>query len=281
MADAMTQDERAQLEQMVETLEQILEVMPADGITLQTLYENFIKLEQPGKAFKYLAQLTDFAADSESQEFLAFALQQYEALDESSTEVEERKERLRALLLVESAGKLLDVAPGAGPQAAEGTTDSGEQDIKAEMALAWDLYQEEQLTQEEYSGLLNDLAEMSSRTLGVPVTVLHVLHDRRFSRFERLLSHMSTQSGVPIISLGSYEKNDNLNEALSLGFITRRGVLPFAAVGDDLLVAVLNPFDKMRLLDAGRASGQHCHPYLVLPGDYDQRLAEIKESLNM
>ena len=51
MADETKKEEPEQLEQVVETLEQILEVMPEDYFTLHTLYETFIKLEQPEQAF--------------------------------------------------------------------------------------------------------------------------------------------------------------------------------------------------------------------------------------
>jgi len=274
MADETKKEETEQLEQVVETLEQILEVMPEDYFTLHTLYETFIKLEQPEKAFEYLARLADFATRSKNEEGVTFALQQYEALEDPGPEVEGRKIQLRTLR-AELAGELTDET-----LEVEGEAPAVAQDIEAEMALAWDLYQEEQLTQDEYSNVLHDLTEMSSRAVGVPVTVLHVLHDRQFSRFERLMTHLCNKSGIPIISLTSYEENDDFNEALPLDFMTRRGVLPFAGIGDDLLVAVLNPFDKMLVSKAEEASGgKRCHPYLVSPSEYDRRLAQIKKAL--
>jgi len=273
MADETKKEEIKQHEQVVETLEQILEVMPEDYFTLHTLYETFIKLEQPEKAFEYLARLADFATRSRNEEGVTFVLQQYEALEEPGPEVEGRKIQLRTLR-AELAGGSLEQAPeGAGEVSAAA------QDIEAEMALAWDLYQEEQLTQEEYSNVLHDLTEMSSRAVGVPVTVLHVLHDRQFSRFERLMTHLCSKSGIPIISLSSYEENEDFNEALPLDFMARRGVLPFAGIGDDLLVAVLNPFDKKLVSKAEEAGGKRCHPYLVSPDEYDRRLAQIKKAL--
>jgi len=277
MAEKKTTDEqKQQLEQTVETLEQILEVMPEDYFTLRTLYETFIKLERPEKAFEYLARLADFVTQSQSEDGVAFVLQQYGAIEEPESAVEGRIARLRTLQM-----ELTGLSSGKTPTEPGEAAAPAAQDIEAEMALAWDLYQKEQLTQEEYSGVLHDLAEMSSRVVGVPVTVLHVLHDRQFSRFERLMTYLCTQSGIPIIALSNYEENENLNEALAIDFITRRGVLPFAEIGDDLLVAVLNPFDKALVQEAESSSGRYCHPYLVSPDDYDLRLAQIKKALNM
>lgn len=273
MADETKKEEPEQLEQVVETLEQILEIMPEDYITLHTLYETFVKLEQPEKAFEYLARLADFSTRSQNEEGVSFVLQQYEALGDLGPEIEGRKAQLRALQ-TKLVGELPEQAAGAA-----GEAPAQAQDIEAEMALAWDLFQEEQLTQEEYSNVLHDLTETSSRAVGVPVTVLHVLHDRQFSRFERLMAHLCSKSGIPIISLSSYEENEEFNEALPLDFLTRRGVLPFAGIGDDLLVAVLNPFDKMLVSKAEEACGKRCHPYLVSPNEYDRRLAQVKKAL--
>lgn len=275
MADETKTEEIKQLEQVVETLEQILEVMPEDYSTLHTLYETFIKLQQPEKAFEYLDRLADFSTRTQNQEGVVFVLQQYDALEDPGSEVEGRKAQLRALLTVTPDGE-----PAAEESKVEGGAEApATPDIDAEMALAWDLYQDEQLTQEEYSNVLHDLTEMSSRSVGVPLTVLHVLHDRQFSRFERLMTYLCEKTEIPIISLASYEENEDLNGVLPLKFLTQRGVLPFAAIGEDLLVAVLNPFDKARLGDAEKAAGRHCHPYLVPPNEYDERLALVKKAL--
>lgn len=275
MADTLNQDQQTQLEQMVETLEQILEVMPEDLSTLQTLYETYIKLEKPQEAFEYLDKIADFAVRSQHEEAVRFALQQYQALGDAGPEIEGRKAQLQVLLagdasVVETIGET--------PEVKETGSDVGAQDLEAEMALAWDLFQDEQLTQEEYSNVLHDLTEMSSRAVGVPVTVLHVLHDRQFSRFERLITHLCEKSEVPIVSLSSYEENEDLRSVLPEEFPGKRGVLPFASVGDDLLVAVLNPFDKTRLRSAESESGRACHPYLVAPDDYDRRLDQLRKA---
>ena len=271
MIDEATREE---LEHGVEALEQILEIMPEDYSTLYTLYESFIKLEQPEKAFKHLARLADFSLRSKNKEGVSFVLQQYESLGDLGEEVEARKAQLRDMK-AELAGEASDTSQ----QDVEGVSAAVPQTLGAEMALAWDLYQEEQISQEEYSNVLHDLTEMSSQSVGVPVTVLHVLHDRQFSRFERLMTHLCIKSGVPIIALSSYEESEEFIEVLPIDFLTQRGVLPFAAIGDDLLVAVLNPFDKALLREAEQAAEKRCHPYLVSPDEYDHRLTQIKKAI--
>ncbi|HPR82375.1 MAG TPA: hypothetical protein PLD51_00825 [Pontiellaceae bacterium] len=260
-----------ELQQTAAMLEQILEVMPDDLFTLRALYETSLKLELPEKAFDCLKRLDDGARVSQNAEIIAFVLNQYASIVDEMPEVQNRIERLRELQMV------TDLLRGEDPVKPDAGRKSG---IESEMALAWELFQDEQLTQDEYSNVLHDLTEMSSREVSVPVTVLHILHDRNFSRFERLLTYLSQKSGVPIMALGQFSEREDLRSALPLEFISHNGALPFAQVGGDLLLAVLNPMDKDLVRRAGEISGRHCHAYLVTPQEYDQRLMQIKKALS-
>lgn len=261
---------RDELQQTVAMLEQILEVMPDDLFTLRALYETALKLELPEKAFEVLKRLDDGARAANNGEMMGFVLNQYDSVADAIPEVRKRIERLQELKLV------TDMMGGINPLKPSPGRTLG---IDSEMALAWELFQDEQLSQEEYSNVLHDLTEMSSRQLSVPLTVLHILHDRNFSRFDRLMTYLCQKSGVPIIVLSQFEEREGLREVLPLEFISRHGAIPFAQVGNDLLLAVLNPMDKDLIRRAGELSGRRCHAYLVAPQDYDQRLAQIKKAL--
>ena len=264
-------DSGKELQKTAAMLEQILEVMPDDLFTLRALYETSLKLEQPEKAFDCLKRLDDGARASQNAEIISFVLNQYNSIVDEMPAVQKRIERLRELQMV------TDLLKGEEPVK---PTAGRKRGIESEMALAWELFQDEQLTQEEYSNVLHDLTEMSSREVSVPVTVLHILHDRNFSRFERLLTYLSQKSGVPIMSLGQFTEREDLRDVLPLEFISHHGALPFAQVGGDLLLAVLNPMDKDLVRRAGEISGRHCHAYLVTPQEYDQRLMQIKKALS-
>jgi hypothetical protein len=258
-----------ELQQTAAMLEQILEVMPDDLFTLRALYETSLKLEQPEKAFECLKRLDDGARTAQNGEIIAFVLNQYASIVEDMPEVQKRIDRLTELQAVTDL--MSSVAPASPPSIRNG--------IESEMALAWDLFQDEQLSQEEYSNVLHDLTEMSSRNMNTPVTVLHILHDRNFSRFDRLMTHLCVKSGVPIIALSQFDEQEDLREILPMDFISHHGALPFARVGGELLLAVLNPLDKELLDRAAETAGCRCHAYLVSPQEYDLRLAQIKKAL--
>ncbi|MFA6174090.1 MAG: hypothetical protein WC701_10470 [Kiritimatiellales bacterium] len=262
---------REELQQTSAMLEQILEVMPDDLFTLRALYETSLKLEQPEKAFDCLKRLDHGARASQNAEMIAFVLNQYTSIVDEVPEVQKRIERLQELQMV------TDLMAG---ETVEKPVTEKKNGLESEMALAWELFQDELLSQEEYSNVLHDLTEMSSRELSVPITVLHILHDRNFSRFERLLTYLCQKSGVPIMVLSQFDEREELREVFPLEFISHHGALPFAQIGSDLLLAVLNPLDKDLLRRAGELAGRRCHAYLVTPQEYDQRLAQIKQALN-
>jgi hypothetical protein len=262
---------REELQQTAAMLEQILEVMPDDLFTLRALYETSLKMEEPEKALDCLKRLDDGSRAAQNAEIIAFVINQYESIVEDMPELRSRIERLQELQMVSDI-----MSSQSAPRKSAASRKSG---IESEMALAWELFQDEQLSQEEYSNVLHDLTEMSSRDVSVPVTVLHILHDRNFSRFERLMTHLCQKSGVPIIALNQFSEREELRESLPIDFISRHGALPFSKVGGDLLLAVLNPLDKELIRRASELSGCRCHPYLVSPQDYDQRLTQIKKAL--
>jgi hypothetical protein len=271
-------DSREELEQTAIMLEQILEVMPDDLFTLRALYETSLKLEHPEKAFETLTRLDDQSRAAQNGDMIEFVINQYKSIAEDSSEVQGRIMRLKEVrnvpgLIPDEGGP--DLPPVEKPLARPAGAGGGGR-MEAEMALAWELFQDEQLSQEEYANVLHDLTEMSSQTMGVPVTVLHILHDRQFSRMERLMTHLCQKNEMPIMVLSQFEGNEELAQHLPVEFTSANGAIPFAKVGDDLLLGVLNPMDKELLAEAQKQTGKRCHPYLVAPEDYDQFLEKIK-----
>ncbi len=251
-------------------LEQILEVMPQDLMALRALYNAYSQRGCSEQAFEYLGMLANVACsgnDSETAEFIAKQLPGFE--EEFPSEVAVQLTRLQAV--VGSVDGQSAVVSEEKP--ASTTTDA---EIGEELALAWKLYEENQLSQEEYSSVLHDLTEVSSKEVDVPVSVLHVLNDRSFSKMNRIMNHMSSRSGVPCVSLLNFELSEQMTEVLPLEVAVRDGALPFDFFGNDLLVAVLNPFNNILIDKVEKASGHRCHTYLVSAEEYDIALGKLR-----
>lgn len=251
-------------------LEQILEVMPQDLTALKALYNAYMQCEGRGQAFEYLGMISDIASSSSDVETAQFVMEQLPVFeDDHPAEILLIQERLQDV-----AG--LGVAP-LSTLAEPRTEPAAEAEISEELALAWKLYEENQLSQEEYSSVLHDLTEVSSKEVDVPVSVLHVLNDRGFSQMNRIMNYISSRSGVPCISLLNFEFTETIAEVLPLEISARDGALPFAFFGNDLLVAVLNPFNNVLVDKVEKEGGHRCHSYLVSAEEYDIALGKLRK----
>jgi hypothetical protein len=255
-------------------LEQILEVMPQDTDAIKALYKAYYNSGNLERAFEHLNSLVNVVSGGGDAGILAFVqseLPQFK--DEYPSEVAAQIARLR--MLEESQPFNTNTSEEVSPQQTSGR-DQVDVDISEELALAWRLYEENQLSQEEYSSVLHDLTEVSSKELDVPVSVLHVLNDRGFTQMNRILDYLSTRSGVPFVSLSNFEFDEKIGAALPLGLSAHEGALPFAFFGNDLIVGVLNPFNNMLVDKVETESGHRCHTYLVEPEDYDAALGKLR-----
>lgn len=270
MADTLKMTDQNLADSIV-MLEQILEVMPQDADALKALYTAYRKVGEDSHAFEYLNRIVEVFADTQDAELLQFIhkeLAHFESLYPS--EVAAQTARLRVVAESVTGQGAFEGISAKTPVAKK------EADISEELALAWRLYEENQLSQEEYSSVLHDLTEVSSKELDVPVSVLHVLNDRGFTQMNRILNYLSSRSGAPCVSLSNFELSDEVATALPLEMVTHDGALPFAYMGNDLLVAVLNPFNNVLVEKVESESGHHCHTYLVDSEDYDLALGRTQ-----
>jgi len=95
--------------------------------------------------------------------------------------------------------------------------------IANEMAFAWNLLQAKKLTQDEYSKVVHDLSENTAKakTMTVPISTLHVLHDMNFPNINTLIAFIAVNSKIPIISLSNFEFQPEVAKLLPMDFIIR------------------------------------------------------------
>lgn len=267
-----TPEEQTELEHTIQTLQQILEVMPDNTDTLRTLYGAFIQIGELEKALETLARLESAAHSVGDQDALNFVLEQYASIEDEAPELKKHADTLRTMNQGAPSQSSSNTIPHESPPSTP--TDSVEQ----EMALAWELLQDEQLSQEEYAGAISDLTEISSSKGGAPITLLNALFDRNFSRMERLLVHLSTKTGVPIIDMSRFEADEELNTLFTPEFCINHAIVPFGKIGNEILIGVLNPVDPSPRTAAAAECGRPVHPCLVGVQDFDLRYDAIKKA---
>jgi len=278
----MPKDEKmdnADLLESIAMLEQILEVMPTDVMTLKALFNAYNQTGNKESAFEFLTRIADLSLtnkDANLSQFVLDNINQFE--DQYSAEVAAHTARLQALVGNETSSESTSTPKEhVPPKKKKKKKSKAEAAIASELALAWRLYEDNQLSQEEYSLILNDLTEISSKDLDIPCSVLHVVFDRKMPIMNKIRNYLSSRSGVPNISLSNFSLPKEVASVFPIDISIHDGALPFGFVGDDIMIAVLNPFDSALIDKAETFSGHRCHPYLVAPEEYDEMLQKLKE----
>lgn len=272
------------VQQTISMFEQILEVMPDDEMALRTLYDTYTMTGQRDKAFDMLNRLCRMAIterDEDTSYFLKDQFKDFEDLDTVETRALHEKV-LSTLSDQQAADDAFSFGgssddDGINPLAAWSSTvaPAGEQK-DAELAMAWKLFKADLLSQDDYSMVLQDLTEMSSKKLDVPASVLHVLHDRSYSHFSTIITYLVRETGTPFISLTNFDVSEELYSMVPMDYMKHRGAICFQQIGRELLIGILNPLDNALREQVRLATGKKCHFYLVVPEEYDALLNKIK-----
>jgi hypothetical protein len=253
----------------IAAFEQILEAMPNDRVALETLFQAYEQIGDASRSLEYLCRLGDSIADEADVHAAQDLVEKVQAHAHESDAAGAVAERLSQLI----ANPQLQTETEAAPH----DEDPRPKSITSEMSLAWNLLQAGELTEDEYSSIVQDLTECLSRDMEVPVSVVHVLHDREFRNYEKILAFISKDSGTPLISMSNFDLSPDVYNVLPLNFMMHRGAIVFERMETDLLVAVLNPYNKELQQAVRSITGCNCHFYQVAPEDYDSSLEDIRK----
>jgi hypothetical protein len=284
MSDTPTQAEFASdgkpIAEAIAFFDGILQSMPDDRVALEALS---LACEQAGDipraraALIRLAQLVVRKGEREHAVAVARRLERYVAEDFDALEALRSIETLLAAEPEEAAAPL---SPPRSEQDAAAAPLSDvallRQVLSREMDLAWELLQGQQLNQEEYAALVEDLTRLSADERHHTVSLLHALADRGLPGFDRVLLYLAKRSGRPVIALSAFEPQRQVCATLPLAYAMRQGALPFDTIGEDLMVAVLNPLDAGLPTELERRLGHKCHCYLVTPADFDALCEKLR-----
>ncbi|MFH0907240.1 MAG: hypothetical protein V1929_00555 [bacterium] len=255
----------------IAAFERILEVMPTDRLALETLADAYERLGDITRSSEYLVRLVDIVVSENDVQSASDLLEKFKSLGVAHHP--EAVKSLESILAVEQ-GTTSAPEKGLSANLRKGP------DITREVSLAWDLMQAGELSSDDYSAVVHDLSESSSKRIDVPVSVLHALHDRGYKGYDKIVAYLSRSSGLPVIPITGFEVLPAAYNLLPMDIMTQRGAICFETMGQDALVAVLNPFDKDLQEDACSAmGGRRCHFYLVSSSDYDAVLGTIRKTL--
>jgi len=266
----------------ISAFEQILEAMPNDRASLEALSHAYEQISDHVRAKDYMLRLGNVLineGDVEAARQLREKIEQYAEKDPAVQELIARIEKL-----IHDQGKDGALAHGAEVQPEQVPGGVGERvsmnfNMADELSFAWNLLEANELTQEEYASVVQDLTEMSAEDTIVPISVLHVLEGRGFKNLEKIIAAVSKECDTPIISPSSFELQPKAVSILPMNFMVRRGAILFESLGKDGLVVVMNPYNKQLRKDVETLAGRKCHFFITIPSEFDKTLEKIAEML--
>lgn len=286
-AQTLPADQDQQVWETVAFFEQILQSMPDDRVSLEVLSQAYEQAGDLARACDYLVRLADVIVREGDRE----------AAKTLQGRLSEHAGRARAADALAKLTGLLSTAPAQPRQgqssrnavphpispmdALRQIADQGHrrQIVSQELELAWMLHEQKLMTEDQYTALVNDLAELSASTIPAPISILHLFHDRQLPNMDRALAFLAEKSGLPLLPLGSFEPQPESCTLLPLDYLICKGVIPFECMSQDLLVAVLNPISEPLRREIGDITGRTCHFYLVQPAEFDLTIDKVRKHL--
>lgn len=274
--EAPQHDAESEVWSAIAAFETILEAMPDDRASLETLSHAYEHIGDQAKTLEYLLRLGDVIVrdgDREAASHIAEKLKAFGSSDERLVSVCEQLEKLgsevQASVGVEEVSATRTGRAGAPSQAFR---------VADELSFAWRLFEAGELTQEEYASVAQDLSEMSADDHLSTASVLHTLEARAFSGMERLMGYVARDAQTPIISLLSFDIQKEAHSLLPVDFMIRRGAVVFDLLADDALVVVMNPYDEALREQVQMKVGKPCHFFISLPAEFDSAIGKITEA---
>lgn len=276
----------------IAAFETILEALPEDRSSLETLSHAYEFIGDRAKALEYVLRLSALVVkqgDYESAGHMRDKLAEYDSDDER---IAPMLEQLQGL--VENRNTVADVGGLAGEVDADAqgdvrggvavTRELSKEDLEErsvfhvadELGFAWKLFEAGEISQDDYSAIAHDLAELTIDPHLSTVSVLHVLESRAHSGIERIIGYASRETKTPIVALRSFEVSPEVGAMLPVEFAIRRGALVFDKIQEEVLVAIMNPYDHKVREDVEYVSGHKCHFFMTLPSEFDGVAASLK-----
>jgi hypothetical protein len=148
----------------------------------------------------------------------------------------------------------------------------------AEMDLVWFWHDNEYLPKDFCMDIMNALTERPVTDTPLLVSALAILDEHHPEYTDPVMEKMQRTCNIPPIPVELFEPTPAALHTLTPLFCTVKGVLPFALMGNELLVSLLNPMNeelKHEILDR---SGRVCHFFLAHPKSWQSLFSKISPS---
>lgn len=264
----------------ISSLELILDVMPEDKISLQTLAAAYVDIGDISKAVELKVRLGNIALDEQIISEAAEIEEELADLRDHDENVKEFLDRYESMKDMED--KKQEVVAVSEPENSATTPDDAFRDldkpfdISKEISLAWEIFQSKLLTEEEYSSVVRDLTDMTVSQSVITVSTLHAIQSRGYKTIENIIAYLGETYNAPFVNISSFDLQESVLKLLPVRLMIKFGVLPFDVLGNkSLLMVVMNPADTKLVKQISTILNRKCYAYTTYPHEFDQVLMQL------
>ncbi len=275
-------EQDAKMTEAIAFFEKMLQTMPGDRTSLEFLsvaYEQTGQLEKRRECLVRLADTLLNEKDYDNAQVIAGYLSAFADYPPARAAVERVADVIQGQILEgQFRHDVQGVGAGTGAKEVEGQPSARDfQDLgleinalsraasTAEMDLVWLWKEREFLPKELCMDVLHILTERPVTDTPMLISALALLDEQHPELTEKVMEAMQRASEMPPIPLELFEVTPAAAALLASVFVHVRGVLPFALVGNEALVAVLNPLNPALQEETVARIGKPCHFFFAHP----------------
>ena len=262
----------ARLEEGIAYFEEMLKIMPDDRTTLEFLVVAYDQLGDRVKSEKSLVSLANLLIKHEDFVAAEALLPRLEGAETSEAKV-----------LTLKIKRLVAPIPELIPEEPKPLTDSeiaseiAGNAIKAEVSLVNLLKEGGMVSETDADAVKKQLEAMPTDGRIFLISALSVLEKENSELAERCIAYLADKGVCPPVPLQAFEPNLDLIRQFPAVELRVRGALPFGKIGNEVLVAILNPLDERLCAVLNRVA--KCRFYLALPEVVEKRLSKLFEEV--
>ncbi len=255
----------------IKTCESILEQSPEDEVALSALAASYERVGENVRARQLYLQLAEICEREELWQELFEITEHVLALNPVDQVARKLGDKARARLGGDSGDP-----EGAGARSAPQVRPKLAFDLNGELELAWLLLQNELVSQEQYENAIAGLTESRMNPNSeATLALLQELAEMERVNLKKIVGFLAAHTETPFVEIHQFEIGDELINLVPLADARRLGVLPFAEMSGDLMVALLNPVDENLRQRLQRYLRRQLHFFLTSPESFQEAMGKI------
>ena len=258
----------------IHELESILEVLPEDITTLNSLIFAYQQSGDSNKASAKAEIVGNVLSRGQKWDQLYDLAAQYMDLDPENMTFLKLFNQAEEQRQFQTPSEAIDTGIDEFP----GTSLSDIAfELNNELDLAWNLLESKLVNETQYETAVGTLSEnRANPNYNSALSFLAEVNNLDHVNMPRITAHLSKESGTPYIDISRFSIQPEVQKLIPVQTAKQLGVVPFSKFGNDVLIALLNPMNQEIKQALTAFLGANIHYYLSNPDDIQSYYDKLK-----